>query len=358
MFILSAIQTLTFVWVGNSVLGIHNMYSDYWMVLFSVSCFANILGLNISSAFNSAVTIYILIPFLIIPQLLLAGVVVKFDKLNPTLSRQGSVPLSGEVMASRWAFEALAVNQFKENAFEKNFYKFDKTISVAQYKKDYWMPKLEDKLNKIDKELTAGKTLRDVKDDIQLLYNELSKESNQNRKIKCTVLDKINVASYDNSVKSEIKNYLGNLRESFISMQNNARKKQDEVSVRMQKTEEDKARFIKLKADCDNENLNNLVKNASELYRCIEKDGRLIQQIDPIFQDPTESNFGRAHFFAPRKKFMGAFFSTYWFNISIIWLMSVLLIVTLYFETFKWVLDGFEKTYAYLKNKRVKNKKA
>lgn len=39
MFILSAIQTLTFVLVGNSVLGIHNMYADYWMVLFSVSCF-------------------------------------------------------------------------------------------------------------------------------------------------------------------------------------------------------------------------------------------------------------------------------------------------------------------------------
>ena len=117
MFALSAVQTLTFVIVGNSVLGIKGMYTDYWMVLFTTSCFANILGLNISSAFNSAVTIYILIPFLIIPQLLLAGVVVKFDKLNPTLASQGSVPISGEVMASRWAFEALAVNQFKENAY-------------------------------------------------------------------------------------------------------------------------------------------------------------------------------------------------------------------------------------------------
>ncbi|MBL7901417.1 MAG: ATP-binding cassette domain-containing protein [Bacteroidia bacterium] len=352
MFILSAIQTLTFVLVGNSVLGIQNMFTDYWMVLFSVSCFANILGLNISSAFNSAVTIYILIPFLIIPQLLLAGVVVKFDKLNPTLSRQGSVPLSGEVMASRWAFEALAVNQFKENAFEKNFYKFDKSISVAQYKKDYWMPKLESKLIKIDNELAAGKTLRDVKDDIQLLYNELSKESSQNRKIKCPVLDKINVTNYDNTVKTEIKNYLGKLRDSYISMQNNARKKQDEVSVRMQKTEEDKARFIQLKADCDNENLNNLVKNASELNRCIEKDGKLIQQIDPIFQDPTDSKLGRAHFFAPRKNFLGTFFPTFWFNISIIWVMSLVLIVTLYLDTFKWFLDGFGKLYAIIRNKK------
>ena len=163
MFLLSAFQTLTFVLVGNKILGIEGMYSDYWFVLFSISCFANILGLNISSAFNSAVTIYILIPFLIIPQLLLAGVVVKFDKLNPTISAQGSVPLTGEVMASRWAFEALAVNQFKNNKYQKNFYKFEKTISVAQYRKDYWIPKLESKLNKIDIEIKEGKSLNEIK---------------------------------------------------------------------------------------------------------------------------------------------------------------------------------------------------
>src|SRR5690606_23169385 len=86
MFSLSAIQTLSFIIVGNLVLGIKGMFIDYWLVLFTVSCFANTLGLNISSAFNSAVTIYILIPFLIIPQLLLAGVVVKFEKLNPTIA--------------------------------------------------------------------------------------------------------------------------------------------------------------------------------------------------------------------------------------------------------------------------------
>ena len=118
------------------------------------------------------------------------------------------------------------------------------------------------------------------------------------------------------------------------------------------KTEEDKTKFIQLKADCDNENLNNLVKNATELNRCIEKDGKLIQQIDPIFQDPTDSKLGRAHFFAPRKNFLGTFFPTFWFNISVIWIMSVFLIFTLYLDTFKWVLDGFGKLYALLRNKK------
>ncbi|MDO9001465.1 MAG: ATP-binding cassette domain-containing protein [Bacteroidota bacterium] len=340
MFSLSAVQTLTFVIVGNSVLGIKGMYTDYWMILFTTSCFANILGLNISSAFNSAVTIYILIPFLIIPQLLLAGVVVKFDKLNPTLASQGSVPISGEVMASRWAFEALAVNQFKENNYERNFYKYDKSISVAQYKKDYWMPKLESKIVKIENELRDGKKLSDVKADIELIYNEIDKETKINKKVACPVLKQINVKDYNTSVATGIKTYLTNIKNYYINVQNTAYKKLDEVKLSMQKTPEEKEAFLQLAANYDNENLNNLVKNAGELNRCIEKDGKLIQQIDPVFQDPTGSKIGRAHFFAPRKNFFGMYFSTYWFNICVIWMMSISLIFTLYFEIFKKILDA------------------
>jgi ABC-type multidrug transport system ATPase subunit len=340
MFALSAVQTLTFVIVGNYVLGIKGMYADYWMVLFTASCFANMLGLNISSAFNSAVTIYILIPFLIIPQLLLAGVVVKFDKLNPTLASQGSVPLSGEVMTSRWAFEALAVNQFKENAYERNFYKYDKSISVAQYKKDYWMPKLESKLTKIENEIKDGKKINELKADIVLLYNEINNETKVNKKVACDVLKQINEKDYNPAIAASIKVYLNNIKSYYINVQNTAYKKLDEVKLAMQKTPAEKDKFLELAANYDNENLNNLVKNAGELNRCIEKDGKLIQQIDPVYQDPIGSKIGRAHFFAPRKNFLGTYYSTYWFNICVIWLMSITLIITLYFEVFKKIMDA------------------
>ena len=340
MFALSAVQTLTFVIVGNYVLGIKGMYTDYWMVLFTTSCFANMLGLNISSAFNSAVTIYILIPFLIIPQLLLAGVVVKFDKLNPTLAAQGSVPISGEVMTSRWAFEALAVNQFKENAYEHNFYKYDKSISVAQFKKDYWMPKLESKLVKIENEIREGKKLNEIKADITLLFNEISKETKINKKVACDVLKQINEKDYSPAVALGIKAYLTNIKNYYINVQNTAYKKLDEIKISMQKTPAEKEKFLQLAANFDNENLNNLVKNSGELNRCIEKDGKLIQQIDPVYQDPIDSKIGRAHFFAPRKNFFGTYFSTYWFNICVIWMMSILLIITLYFDIFKKVMDS------------------
>ena len=104
LFSLSAIQTLTFVLIGNYILEVKGMLLPFWLILFSSSCFANILGLNISSSFNSAVTVYILIPILLIPQLILSGVVVKFDELNPQITTQSRVPLIGEVMTSRWAF--------------------------------------------------------------------------------------------------------------------------------------------------------------------------------------------------------------------------------------------------------------
>src|SRR5690606_2045910 len=69
MFIISAIQMWFFVIIGNWILEIQGMWWQYWLILFSLSCFANILGLNISASFNSVKVIYILIPILIIPQL-------------------------------------------------------------------------------------------------------------------------------------------------------------------------------------------------------------------------------------------------------------------------------------------------
>ncbi len=344
MFVLSAFQTLTFVLVGNYILGIKGMYLDYWMVLFSISCFANMLGLNISSAFNSAVTIYILIPFLIIPQLLLAGVVVKFDKLNPVLAKQGGVPLVGEAMASRWAFEALAVNQFKENKFEKNFYKAHKSISIAQYKNNFWRQKIDNKMVKIDNELKAGKSVSDLKADIKMIFDEITKEQRVSKKIKCAALDKINENSYNAEVAGEIRKYLEKIKSFYIDVENAARKKENETALAMQKPEKGgNEAFIKMKEDYENISLANMVKNANDITgeKCLEKDGQLIQQSDPIFLDPTESKLGRAHFYAPRKNFFGTLIPTYWFNIGVIWFMSITLMITLYFDVFKRILDLF-----------------
>ena len=130
MFLISAIQTVFYVLVGNFILGIHGLFFAHWMILFSTSCFANLLGLNISASFNSVKVIYILIPICIIPQLLFSGIIVPFDKLHPYFSSKSEVPAIGNIMASRWAYEALTVVQFKDNEYEKQFFEFTKNASI------------------------------------------------------------------------------------------------------------------------------------------------------------------------------------------------------------------------------------
>ncbi len=130
MFLISAIQTISFILIGNYILEIKGMTTTYWIVLFTTSCFANILGLNISSAFNSVIAIYILIPFILIPQLLFSGVLVEFDKLRSHgQDTHGYVPVIGDMMTARWSFEALAVEQFKNNRFERNFFRYNLEIN-------------------------------------------------------------------------------------------------------------------------------------------------------------------------------------------------------------------------------------
>src|SRR5688572_22161015 len=146
LFTLSAIQTLTFVFIGHLILEIEwALLIPFWFVLFTTSCMANVLGLNISSAFNSAVTVYVMIPLLLIPQMILSGLLFSFDKLNSVISTKGKVPVVADLMASRWAYEAMAVYQFKNNSYEKSFYTFEKVESQSDYKSSFFVDKLKEK---------------------------------------------------------------------------------------------------------------------------------------------------------------------------------------------------------------------
>ena len=103
-------------------------------MLFSVASFAVLLGLNISATFDSAVSIYLLIPILLIPQIVLSGAMVNFYKLNPVVGNVKVTPVISDFFAARWAYEGLAVRQFKKNKYNRKFFTLDQAISNADYK--------------------------------------------------------------------------------------------------------------------------------------------------------------------------------------------------------------------------------
>jgi len=247
MFLISAIQMLSFVIIGNLIFEIKGMYFSYWLVLFTTACFANMLGLNISSSFNSAVTIYILIPFLVIPQLLLSGVMVKFDKLNPTITVQENVPIVGEVMTSRWAYEALAVRQFKDNDFEKEFFKLDKAVKKFEFRKNYWLGRLEGKLSSSQNNFGKEDKKELITENLTLLRNEISKELLRNPHIKFNMLESLYIEKLNNDVFSETKFYLAELNEFYLKKYKKAYNDKDALTAKLNKDKEAKEKFIQKK---------------------------------------------------------------------------------------------------------------
>ncbi|MFT4526895.1 MAG: hypothetical protein ACI85F_003076, partial [Bacteroidia bacterium] len=332
LFAISAVQTMAFVLVGNWIMEIKGMNMAYFLVLFSTSCFANMLGLNISASFRNVVTIYILIPFLIIPQLLLSGVIVKFDKLNPEFSSDAQVPFAGEIMTSKWAYEALAVYQFKKNKFSKDFYEFDKGISEATYKKDYWIPEIRNRAIELSDPVRRRKFTPKALKTIILLRNELNDQAvltpdlvfSEIADLDTTVITKITLES--------IKAYMAQLARHYVRQRNTIDTEKDRMITSKIRTADERVAFNKMKDDYFNESLSDLVLNSNDFYRIIERDGHLIQKLNPIYQDPFKSNFLRSQFFAPRKKIMSYYIDTYWANVLVIWLMSLFLMFTLYFN--------------------------
>jgi ABC-type multidrug transport system ATPase subunit len=355
MFSLSGIQTISFVLLGNWIMGVKGMTFDYWLVLFSTSCFANMLGLNISAAFNSAVTIYILIPFLLIPQLLLSGVIVKFEKLNPSLTSQEHVPAAGDIMASRWAFEALAVNQFKNNEYERIFYNVDKVQQYSDFKKNFWIPSLRAKIDKCETALSDPKMNKEeFASDLTLLHNEIGKELKRRSEgktpnVKFGYIDSLVPNKFGPATIAATRDYFDKLLNKYIAIYNKYANKHDSLVNVTQKNMGNDA-FLKLKDEYQNESLSDLVRNGTELNKIIEKDGVLIQRSDPVYLDPEENFY--SHFYAPNKKAFGQYFDTFWYNITIIWVMSIVLAITLYFDALKRLLDGFENLFSMFSRKK------
>lgn len=333
LFLLSAIQTFTFIAVGNLILEIQGMTWAFWLILFTTSCFANIIGLNISSAFNSAVTVYVLIPLLLIPQMILSGVLFDFDKLNDLLSTKGKVPLVADLMTSRWAYEAMAVYQFKNNEFQKSYFDYEREEADADFKSAYLADELEKRNHFLLDHLNPANDSiqKRIQIDKQILYTELKNEKfttglSQNNLIEVFVKN-----GYTEKIGNELDRYFDAYEKHYQKIYN---VNTELVEKKMAFYEANGFDIQQEKNSYYNESLSDLVKNTSTKERIMEYQGNLIQIINPVFQSPKPryAMDYRAPFFIAEKNLLGTTISTYSFNLLVIWSLTLFFYLALYFE--------------------------
>jgi energy-coupling factor transporter ATP-binding protein EcfA2 len=339
LFSISAIQTITFVLIANTILGIHGMTFAYWFALFSTAAFANMLGLNISATFNSAVTIYIIIPLVMIPMMVLSGAMFSFDKLNRNVGSVDKVPLLAELMVTKWSYEALVVHQFKDNEFEKLFYDCEKAVSIADFKQVHLHNELMKRYDACLEELDKNGKVKDNAQKLLLIKNEVEKEGNLNPRLKFSNIELLTPEKFTLEVAASLGEYLDNYKMFYSDVfQKNNGKKEQMVEKALNTNAE---MYNKLKNDYHNEAISDLAKKVLEKKKILEYDDQLVQQIDPVFMDPTVTSMFsvRSHFLAPRKFLLGNYYDTYAYNMAFIWLYTILLYVALYFELIKKAFD-------------------
>ncbi|NJM14453.1 MAG: hypothetical protein HC896_02890 [Bacteroidales bacterium] len=349
---MAIIQTLSFVLIGNQILEIKGMWLRYFAILFTAACWANLIGLNISSGFNSIVTIYIILPLILIPQILFSGVVVDFNHMHKKIMTEKYVPFIGDMITSRWAYEALVVTQFKDNAYEKHLFGTEEKLNSISYARSYQLPYLRGLAYEAYNLKVNAKKLPVIDKDLSIISNEIYKiEHVHNQKF--DEVGWLNIDRYDDKVFQSLSNYFEAF-ETYLSTQyHQEMKNKDKIYEQIEDQFHNRLALYQIKERYYNDYLAFLVLNRKELMEHQEINNELVRLKDNIYREPA-SNIGRAHYFSPHKTLGQLKVDTFWFNMLIIWLFTFVFYVLLYFDVLRKLISYVESIRLVRLNNRVR----
>jgi hypothetical protein len=261
------------------------------------------------------VAIYISIPLLLIPQILLCGLVVSFSDLTPK-STTGNVPLIGDVIPSRWAYEALAVSSFADNPYERHFFELDKQKYENQYYNIGLLYELQSQLETMKDEQRRGKEVSP--DHMAVIRTNLPQLS---------AYCQMQPYSGDWS-EASLRSYMQQAEDLLSQRGNKATLAADAVMTSLIR-EHGKEAVLDLKRRNYNLKLEDCVVGADQGRMLDVIDHHIVPRTGLIFLTP-QSRIGRAPFYSSEKIVGSWHVKTLWFNIGVMLLMCIIVACLLY----------------------------
>ena len=305
----SLIQTLLFIVIGNAIMGLHGLFGVWWLILFMTALLANLTGLLLSQCLNSVVAIYISIPMLLIPQILLCRLVVSFSDLTPK-STTGNVPIIGDLIPSRWSYEALAVTSFTDNPYKKPFFQTDKEKYENQFFNVGFLYELQSQLETMKDEEKRGKEVKP----------EHLKTIQANLPILTTFCE-MEPYTGDYSYQS-LYDYMQEAERILAKRCNKATLQADNIMSQMLR-DIGKDAVLELKRNNHNNKLEDFVIGADQQRMLDVVDHHIVPRSGLIFLTPA-SKMGRAPFYSSEKILGPYHIKTLWFNMSVLLLMCII----------------------------------
>jgi hypothetical protein len=280
---------------------------------------------------------------MVIPQLILNGVFVSYDRLSPNFSSVSGIPWYGELITARWAFEGLAVNQFCRNNYQKEFFIYEKLKSNANYRKDFWVPAMHCELSKYTN-LQNDSAKEQVK---TLLNHEISGVLKQlPRKPEFETPPVFTHKEISDPEIQETGKFLNNIKKFYIGLYNRADQKEEAHRQQLIKAHPEKGNqyLTDLRDQYHNEGLERFARGTDDFFskRIIRHNNRFIQKFDAIYKEPAHK-YLKAHFMAPFKNTGAKQLDTFWANLAVIWLMNIVLFILLYSKTLSTLLKKGKK---------------
>ncbi|MBP6532074.1 MAG: ATP-binding cassette domain-containing protein [Bacteroidia bacterium] len=341
LFFVSAVQSILYVITGNTILEFPGLFSQYFFVLFSVSCFGNLLGLNISSGMKTRVAVYILIPFLVIPQIMLSGVMVKFEDLNPVVGNQSGSPLIGNIMATRWAYEGLAVVQYKNNDFGKEYFEIEKRANNAYYRKSFWVQQMDIQINHAEELLKKNNPDPDSLEALNSFFlTEMNTLRREFPEIRPAIVGQNSFLTDKAKYLLALKVSIDSTKKYFIREYNSANEDKDRMTTLLSAKLGSSEKFMAFKRKNHSEKLEDFVLNLNEVdNQVIIADNKIVRRFKPVFASTYEKSFFSAPFYSHSKSWFGSEMATYTYNMIIIWIMTILLYFTLYKDVLRRLFE-------------------
>jgi hypothetical protein len=284
---------------------------------------------------------------------LFAGVLVGFNKMHKSVASADKVPIIGDIMTSRWAYEALVITQFEDNEYNKHFYLVERQISQANYDATFLIPNLKTRIELTQKAFKTGENMDKTDKDILVIRNMVATLKASDGSTFARVND-ITKDKFNDTLVYELNEFLDKLKSEAEQIQAACQEKKDAIYASLVKEYGSRAEVLKLQRENQNKRLDEMLLNKNEVDKIFEtKDGKLIQQKDPAYHI-THFRNGRAHFYSPIKKLGGLEINTYTFNVIFIWLTTTLCYFALKFLLLKKLLNQMSKFQFKLKLKSEK----
>ncbi len=317
MAVVSLLQTLLFIIVGNSIMGVTDLTLTWWGILFTTAVLANLTGLLLSQNLSSVVAIYITIPILLIPQILLCGLVVNFSDLTPK-STTGNVPPIGNIIPSRWAYEALAVENYADNAYEREFFELDK----VKYETQYYRYGLIYELQSANESLKADAEQGKQQDEAQkaLIRNELPYVANV-----CDMKEYAGRYDY-----TSLHAYLDQAEQKMIDVGNVATLNADNMMVDKE-ARLGREGLLGLKKNSFNLQLQTQLAGYDAKKLCEVVGGHVVPRAGFVYLTPR-TKYGNAPFYSSVKRIGNLSIPTLWFNLGVMALMCIITIMMLLYD--------------------------